>query len=73
MGKDDVLIPWDDPEQIPIPKGVRGDVSSSEDEPAVSKPASGDDSEGREPSGKILPGRLGVRPQLAAESLVYYS
>ena len=36
MGKDDVLIPWDDPEQIPIPEGVRGDDSSSEDEPAVS-------------------------------------
>ena len=34
MGKDDVLIPWDDPEQIPIPEGVRGDDSSSEDEPA---------------------------------------
>ena len=36
MGKDDILIPWDDPEQIAIPEGARGDDSSSEDEPAVS-------------------------------------
>ena len=34
-----------------------------------SLPASGNDSERREPSGEFLPGR--VRPQLA-ESLVYY-
>ena len=36
MGKDDVLIPWDDPEQIANPQDARGDDSSSEDEPAVS-------------------------------------